>query len=121
MVGDHHHRWGVRIHGQFPQVANQILTATQVQTRAGFIQQQQLWVGHQRTGNKYALLLPLAERSPHAILQVRSTYLLQYSVCMAEIHVIVFLAPPPKNGVACGNHQVTDLLFRRDAVSQSGG
>ena len=64
VVGNHDNRRGIRIQCQVPEVAHEVLTAAQVHAGGGLIQDEQLRVGHERTGEDDALLLTFGERAP---------------------------------------------------------
>src|SRR5665648_839922 len=62
VVGDQHHHRRAEVAGQLRQGLQELLPPAEVQARGGFVEQQQLRIGHQRTGDLGARLLALAER-----------------------------------------------------------
>ena len=72
---------------------DQVLAAAEVESRGRLVEQEQLGVGHQGTGDLHPLPLALAERPERAVAEVLDPHLLQQLLRPVVVEGVVLLAP----------------------------
>ena len=97
-----------------------VLAAAQVQSGGWLVEQQQFRVGHQRPGDLHPLALALGQGGELAPDQVRAAERVEDLDRAGDVAGVVFLLPPAEDGVGRGQHQVDDLLPRRDLLGDRG-
>ena len=120
VVGDQHHHRRLGVAGQAGEPAQQVLAAAQVQSGGWLVEQQQFRVGHQRPGDLHPLALALGQRGEPAPDQVGAAERVEDLDRPGDVGGVVFLLPPAQDGVGGGQHQVDDLLPRRDLLGDRG-
>src|ERR1700722_8578164 len=120
VVGDQHHHRRLGVAGELGEAAQQVLTAAQVQARGRLVEQQQLGVGHHGPGDLNPLALPLGQRGELAPDQVRAAERVEQFDGAGDVGGVVVLLPPAEDRVGGGEHQVDDLLVRRDLLGDGG-
>src|SRR5665647_3507663 len=118
VVGDQHHHRRPEVVGQLRQGLQKLLPPAEVQARGGFVEQQQLRVGHQRAGDLGPLALALAERPERPVGQLADAEDVQQGVCTLVIERLVRLTPATGRPVRGGEHDVEHALGRRDPVGE---
>ena len=94
--------------------------AAQIQTRGRLVEDQQVWIGHQRPADQHARALPLRELEHLLAFQIGDAKLLHQSARLDEVLRRVLVAPTPRCGGQCGHHRVQRVLVRRERAGQLG-
>src|SRR5665648_480659 len=119
VVGDQHRHRRAEVAGQLRQGLQELLPPAEVQARGGFVEQQQLRIGHQRTGDLGALALALAERPERPVGELADAEDVQQGVCTLVIERLVRLAPATGRPVRGGEHDVEHSLGPRVGVASA--
>ena len=118
VVGDHDGHGRRRILREDGQGADELLASAEVQAGGGLVQQQQLGVGHERTGGQHALALACRERRERALGEVVDAERGQQLAGAVEVHLVVLLAPAAGHAVAGGDDDVEGLLRLGDGLGE---
>ena len=121
MVGDEHGSRCVGVSGKCGQTLNQVLTAGDIHTSAGLVQQQHFRVGHEGAGNQRTLALAVGEGAEGAVSEGIDTPFSQQLGGTLVVHDVVFFLPAAGHSVRCGHNNVGNLLVGGNLGCRSTG
>ena len=110
VMGDQHDRGRVGVGGQVGQPGHQLLAAAEVESGGGFVEQQQLGVGHHRPRDQHPLALAFGQRAVGAFGQMLGAEALEHVDGLLVVDVLVLLAPAAHHRVAGRDDQVAHHL-----------
>ncbi|MPM43750.1 hypothetical protein SDC9_90427 [bioreactor metagenome] len=121
MVGHHDAGGCRRVGGEVAQQGHQLLPAAEVEPGGRLVEQEQLRVDHQATGDLDALALPRAERAERTVPQRQHPEPVEQGVGPLVVEALVLLMPASDHRVRRGHHQVVDRLTARHAFLEGLG
>src|SRR5271163_563671 len=121
VMGDQDQRRGVGIGGQIGQPRYQLLAPAQVETGRGFVEQQQLRVGHQRPCDEDPLALTFRQGFVGAVGQMLGAQAFQHVDRTLVVNVLVAFPPPAQHRVTGRDDQVAHHLVAWNPLRQRRG
>src|SRR4051794_14306949 len=120
VVGDQHECRRVGVGREGAEAGDEVLATAEVEARRRLVEQHQLGVGHQGSGDLHPLALTLAQGPEGPVGQVPGPEGGQQLVRPGMVEVVVLLAPAADDAVRRGDHDVADPLAGRQPLGDAG-
>src|SRR5690606_37995393 len=121
VVGDEDDDRGAAVPGELGERRHELLPAAEVEAGGGFVEEEQLRVGHERAGDLHPLALALAQRAELAVGEVVHGAGGEQVAGPGEVVLVIALPPPAGDAVGGREDDVEHGLTARDAVGEGGG